>query len=294
MTRAFPVQTAAGRIGLRFLAVLLLMTNLTAVASAGQLREPISGAALTELTGVDRTLDEVYGSIADQGEAIAAEGEAIGDKVGFVSAWRKAAEITFAPAKLRSAFATRMTGKLAAEHALAVEDFYRSELGQRLVTAETAATTPAAQQEMMDSAQALMQQLLEDPNRQAALDRINRSVKLEEMAVNLALNVSRALLIGLATTDTAATRMSLEDIIRAIDEQKPQIEVETGAMTQLSLAFAYRNLDVADLDGYAEFLETPAGASYSDAVMKSLDAVMSEASLAFGRALSSDMNKQPI
>lgn len=276
-------------------AVLLALFAVSAMtAAAGYAREPIAPAALAALTGIDRAFDEVVGSLAEQGEAIAAEGDAIGDKETFAATWRKAAEATFAPAKLKAAFATRIAGKFTAEDSHTIEDFYRSDLGRRLVAAEVAATSIEAQQKMLAEAKELMEGLVKAPGRQAALDRVSRAIKLEDMSVNLALNVSRAMLIGLATTGTSAQAMSMEEILEALEQQRPQIAAETNAMSAISLAYAYRDLPVADIEAYAAFLETPAGVKYSDAVLKGLDAVLSEAGLAFGRALSGGLKQQPI
>ena len=263
-------------------------------AASAQAREPVTPGELAALAGVDKTLDEVVSALSEQGDAIAQESGALGDRESFTASWHKAAALSFAPSKLKAAFAIRMNGKLTPEETGTVAAFYQSPLGQRIVGSETTAATPAGQQQMMSEAEDIMELLLKSPLRQAALDRIIRSARLDEMSINMAVNVSRAMLIGLTTTGTGATRMTLEDIVIALDEQRPQIAAETAVMTKLSLAFAYRDLPMEDLVAYAEFLETQAGSKHADAVMKGLDAVLSEAALSFGNALSGDLERTPI
>lgn len=275
--------------------LILLVLGALALASDGAYaREPISPEALAQLTGVDRAFDNLAGSLAEQGNAIASQGQVIGDKDTFVATWRNAAQAAFAPDKLKAAYAKRLTGKLAPNESIAVEDFFRSKLGRRMVAAEASANTSEAQQAMIAQAKELMERLAKDSKRKAALNRVSRSIKLEEMTIKAAMNMSRAVLIGLSSAGASGQRMTLEEIMEAIEKQRPQIAAEISAVMALTLAYVYRELPVADVNAYANFLETPAGAKYADQSIKGLDATLSEAGLAFGRALAQGLNKDPI
>lgn len=263
-------------------------------ATTVEAREPLSPEALAKLSGIDKALDDIADSMAEQGSQIAQNGEAMGAPEAFVASWRKAAQTTFAPQKLKASLAKSFAGKLSPKEALAVEDFYKSPVGQRIVTAEVEAGSLAGQEQMKAEAATVMQALLADKMRKAAIDAIAKAIHLEEMTTALSLNVSRAVMIGLTSADPNDTRMTLDDIEEAIQQQKATITSQMGAVVTLSLAFAYRSLPIEDLNAYVAFLKTGPGAKFSNVTLKALDAVMSEAGLAFGRALSSDLKRQPI
>mgnify|MGYP001303890810 FL=1 len=88
--------------------------------------------------------------------------------------------------------------------------------------------------------------------------------------------------------------MTLEDISQAIDQMREQTSKEMAALTALSMAYIYRSIPVGDLASYEAFMRTPAGAKFIDLVMKGLDAVISEASLSFGKALAVELGRDPI
>lgn len=278
----------------KFASLAIVALAALALTGAAKAREAMSPEALTTLSGVDKALDDVAASMAEQGGDIAKEGEAIGEPDAFAAAWRKAALATFAPDKLKASMAKRLAGKLKPQEAFAVEDFYRSPLGQRIVAAEIAAGGKAGQEQMIAEAAKLMEALLADKKRKAAIDAVGKAIQIEEISTAIALNVSRAVMIGLASVNTGGGRMTLEDIERAIEQQKGEIASQMGAVATLSMAFAYRALPMDDLEAYEAFLKSGPGAKYTDIVLKSLDAVLSEGGLAFGRALAVELGRDPI
>ena len=273
------------------LACVVLLATATAPASS---REPISAAALGTLTGVDKALEDVASAMAEEAANVAKEDPDLADANAFIAAWKKSAMASFAPDKLKASFAQRLTGKLTPEEANAVEDFYRSELGQRVVGAEIAGGSKAAQEAMASEALALMEKLEADPARKAALKSLSAAAQIDDMSVTIALNVARAMMIGVASAQTSGQRLTLEDISQAIDQMREQTSKEMAALTALSMAYIYRSIPVGDLASYEAFMRTPAGAKFIDLVMKGLDAVISEASLSFGKALAVELGRDPI
>lgn len=274
--------------------VLTLACALITSAVPAQAREPVTPAELARITGMDRALDEVAKGIASQGDQLAADGQAIGDAASFAATWKKVCDAAFDSTKLKTAFAARLTGKLTPAETNAIADFYTSALGKRLVAAEVASGTEAGQQEMIAKAQQLMQALTADKRRDKVIEEIIVVTKINEMSTALAINMSRAVMIGMSTANQSAGRMTLEDIVTATEQQKPQIAKEMAAVVKLSLAYAYRDMSIADLDSYAAFLSKPAGRKFSLVILDGLDAVLSEAGLTFGRQLAAEFGRKPI
>lgn len=275
---------------------LVLAFSLTAIAIPDPTlaREPIAPTELARITGMDKALDGVAAGIAVQGDQLAAEGEAIGGTANFAATWKKVADAAFAPAKLKAAFAARLAGKLSATETNTIEDFYRSDLGQRLVAAEVASGSEAGQQEMIAQARQIMEKLSADPARRKVLDEIVAATRLNDMSTVLAINMSRAIMIGLATADKTGSRMTMEDIVNATEQQRAEVSTQMDAVVTLSLAHAYRDIPASDLQSYATFLSKPEGRKFSGVVLNALDAVMSEAGLSFGKQLATELGREPI
>lgn len=267
---------------------------LVAAVAPADAREPISPAALATLTGVDKALEDVASAMAEEAANVAKEDPNLADATAFVAAWKSAALASFAPDKLKTSFAQRLTGKLTPDETNTVEDFYRSELGQRIVSAEIAGNSKAAQEAMASEALALMEKLEADPARKSALKTLSAAAQIDDMSITIALNVARAMMIGVASAQTSGQRLTLEDISQAIDQMREQTSKEMAALTALSMAYIYRNIPVGDLASYEAFMRTPVGAKFIDQVMKGLDAVISQASLSFGKALALELGRDPI
>ena len=84
------------------------------------------------------------------------------------------------------------------------------------------------------------------------------------------------------------------DYSREIRIKQELRQKEMAALTALSMAYIYRNIPVGDLASYEAFMRTPVGAKFIDQVMKGLDAVISQASLSFGKALALELGRDPI
>jgi hypothetical protein len=273
---------------LAFLAVLL------APLASVEARQPIGAAALVELTGLDRALEEVASGLAAEGARIVGQGEEIGDKEQFQAAWEQAASEAFAPAKLKDSLARRIDGKLKPDELLKVEDFYKGKLGKAMVTREIAASSAKSQQEMMSGAEKMMHALASNPRRIAALESLSRAIRLKEVSTGIALNMMRAVMIGMAAANTDKLKMPLDVIEEQVEQHRQTAAQEMEAVTALSMTYTYRSASIGDINSYEKFLRSPAGRRFNDVAMGGLDAVLSEGGLAFGNALVKFLNRTPI
>ncbi|MCB1528338.1 MAG: DUF2059 domain-containing protein [Hyphomicrobiaceae bacterium] len=272
----------------------LTILAMALVTPASEARESVSVAKLAEISGMIDALDEMADAIAGQAEQITQEGDATGEPAEFLAAWKKAANKGFSADTMKAEFLKRLEGKLAPDETNAVTEFYVSDLGKKLVAAETASASDAGQQEMASLAPSLMEGLAKEPARKAVLDKIAAVTNLNELMTSMTLNVSRAVLIGMATADTSSRRMTLEDISQVMAQQKPTIAKQSEAMAMLSLAHAYKDMSVDDLEKYGNFLATPAGGKFIKVTTGAIDAVMSGASLTFGKLLAAELGRTPI
>lgn len=271
-----------------------LLVGLLAPWASVEAREPIGATALVELTGLDRALEEVATGLAGEGARIVGQGEEIGDKDQFKAAWEQAATEAFASAKLKESLARRIDGKLTPAELVKIEDFYKGKLGRAMVAREIAAGSVKSQQEMMTGAEKMMRALSTNPKRIVALESLSRAIRLKEVSTGIALNMMRAVMIGMAAANTDKLKMPLDVIEEQVEQHRLTASQEMEAVTALSMTYTYRSASVDDIKAYEKFLRSPAGRRFNDVAMGGLDAVLSEGGLAFGNALVRFLNRTPI
>ncbi len=276
------------------LALLLALTGLVSSVASAAPRQPIAATELVKLTGFDRALDDVARSLAQEGIRAAAEGNAVGEAQEFALAWAAAAQEAFAPAKLKESLASRIAGKLDDRDLHAIEDFFKGRLGSAMVAREVASGTPESQRDMAARAQRLMTDLMRKPKRVEALEAVADAVRLKEASVEMALNMMRAVLIGLSAADKSQLSMPLDVINEQIEAHRESVTQETEAVIMLAMAYTYRTATIADLNAYAKFLRSPPGKRFFDVAMGGLDAVLSEGGLLFGNLLMQSLGRMPI
>lgn len=266
-----------------------------AVDTAGAAsRQPIAATEIVRLTGFDRALDDVARSLAEEGLRAAAEGNAVGEAQEFAIAWATAAQQAFAPERLKEALAARIAGKLETKDLFAIEDFFKSRLGRAMVAREVASGSPEAQRDMATRAERLMNDLMRKPKRIKALEAVADAIRLKEASVEMALNMMRAVLIGLSAADPSQLSMPLDVINEQVESRRASVTQETEAVIMLAMAYTYRTAPVADLEAYAKFLASPPGKRFFDVSMSGLDAVLSESGILFGSLLMQSLGRMPI
>lgn len=268
--------------------------GLIAAAPTAEARKPMSAVDIVRLTGFDRALDDVATSLAQEGIRAAEQGHGSGDRQEFVLGWATAARSAFAPEKLKAALADRIADKLSEEDLFAIEDFFKGKLGKSMVAREVGSATADAQRDMMAKADALMRGLQRNPKRAAALIEVADAIRLREASVEMALNMLRAVMIGLAAADQSQLSMPLDVIEEQIEAHRAAVTAETEMVIMLAMAYTYRTASIADLKAYAKFLSSPPGKRFFDVSMKGLDAVLSESGLTFGTLLMQSMGRMPI
>ena len=276
------------------LSFVLVLFGLFAGATSAAPRQPIPAVELVKLTGFDRALDDVARSLAQEGIRAASEGHAVGEAQEFALAWAAAAQEAFAPERLKEALAKRIAGKLTDKELFAIEDFFKGRLGKSMVAREVASGTPEGQQDMASRAQRLMTDLMRKPKRIEALEAVANAIRLKEASVEMALNMMRAVLIGLSAADKSQLSMPIDLINEQIEAHRESVTQETEAVIMLAMAYTYRTATVSDLNAYAKFLRSPPGKRFFDVAMGGLDAVLSESGLVFGNLLMQSLGRMPI
>ncbi len=163
----------------------------------------------------------------------------------------------------------------------AVLRWLSSPLGEKITALEVAATTPSAYEAM----EAAKSELLKDAARVAKMQRLDRAIRATESDVDLQLNTQIAIASSLAAAFSPGDPTVLDDISRAAQADRKELEAEQKEKTLVSLLYTYRTLKDEEIDRYIDFAISDVGSRFQDAVMEGLSSGIVNASRELGQAL---------
>ncbi|TVP91281.1 MAG: DUF2059 domain-containing protein [Pseudomonadaceae bacterium] len=137
-------------------------------------------------------------------------------------------------------------------------DFYQQPHGQRIVTAETAATAPGSVASLQNG---VPEQTL-SAQRQALLARLANSLPALEMGVEVSMALAN--LAAQSANDLFGGLMRVPDAM--VSGQRDRLRNQMQPNLLDTLAHTYRDLSDADLDAYANWSESETGQRYFRAV----------------------------
>ena len=154
----------------------------------------------------------------------------------------------------------------------AVEGFFGSERGQRIIRLEIEARRAMLDTEVEEAAEVAAERMKED--RDPKLRQIRRLIEAGDMVEqNVASSMTGLLAFntGLAETAPARLRTPQDVLMEQVRGQERQIRAEIITWLGAYMALAYGPLDEADMDAYAAFLETPEGRHFFAAMVEGFD-----------------------
>lgn len=252
------------------------LVGLFCLVAAGSTR---AGDA-NDLTQVLR-LDEVIGVLRDEGIAFAQDldRDMLGGQGG--AFWAEQVAQVYDPDRmqetLRSALASGMDGDQI-EQSLS---FFRTDLGQRILSLETSArqamTDPEIEQIASDTYAALKKS---GDERLTTIARFIEVNDLLERNVASTLGASYYFMRGLA--EGGANDMSEDQITGDVWSQEDEVRADTELWLYGFLLLAYRPLSDEDLDAYITYSESPAGQALNSALFNGFDGMYLGISHALG------------
>lgn len=192
-------------------------------------------------------------------------------------------------ALVEAGFATALEG----EDVAAMLVFFTSERGQEIVGLELAARRAFLDDAMEEAAMDRMERL-RDRNA-PILDRIGTLIAdsdLIERNVMGALNTQLAFYQGLI--DGEAFEMSQDDVLSDVWGQEDTLRRESRDWLHAFLLMAYEPLTPEDLEAYAAFYRSPAGAALNGAVFSAFDRMYEEISYLLGRSIAQRMQSEKL
>ena len=191
-------------------------------------------------------------------------------------------------ARFEDAFASQLVGAEGELHA--IEAFFGSELGQRVLGLEVEARRSLMDEAVEDAAKARVEDMMAEASpRFDALQNFAQANDLIEMNIMGAMNSNLAFFQGMAEVGSLNQEMTEEDMLMDVWSQEPDIRAETENWIYPYLALAYGPLSDEDMAAYLAFSETPAGQKLNAALFAAFDVVFTSISRDLGRAAATQM-----
>jgi hypothetical protein len=124
---------------------------------------------------------------------------------------------------------------------------------------------------------------------------MDSSLRLSELGTDTALNIGRAVAIGMAAADERTVALPPEAIgaiDSALEKMRPSMAAAAKQQISLVLAYTYREASIQELRQYLVFLNSPAGKRYYDATLPVMNEVLVKAGAEFGHALMRELGKE--
>jgi hypothetical protein len=255
-----------------------------AVASVSNLTKTLQ---ITEVIEVMRLEGLRYGSDMKQ--------EMFPDKGG--AAWTSIVGLIYDGPTMQARFEAAFAKQLAGAEAdfPAMERFFGSDLGQRVLKLEVEARRSLMDQAVEDAATARVEDMIAEAEpRVEALKTFSDANDLVEMNISGAMNSNLAFFHGMAEVGGLPDEMTEEDMLMDVWGQEPQIRSETQGWVLPYLALAYGPLSDQELAEYIAFSKTKPGQKLNMALFGAFDAVFTAISRDLGRAAAKQMMGEDI
>lgn len=213
------------------------------------------------------------------------------------AAWAALVNMIYDTSKMQTRFDAALAAAIGndTKTLAAAQEFFASDLGQRVMSLEIAARRKLLDDAAETEAKQDWASLVADKSARAdQIIRFGGINDLIESNVMGALNANLAFYRGLSGEGGFGDPMSEGQMLDEVWGQEAQIRTETTDWLYPFLALAYQPLTDTDLDSYIAFSQTEAGKKINAAIFVAFDAVMVQVSADLGRAAGQLMAGQDI
>lgn len=229
------------------------------------------------------------------GESISSSAESSGMpfEPAFLEAWQAAAEEVFAPALLAADFEARLADRFTQAELEELAVFFRSDFGKQVsaIENEVQSLSPGDQLAARDEGLALLEDLPPDSARSAAIEEALELVGAEMGRAMLGESM-RAMMVGIAMSGAQGEiEVPWDEIDAQLDMLLPGLDAEVLASQRGIMAYAYRDLDDAQMEDYLAFLRTDAARRFYGVVGVAAGLVIHDAMARFGETLATRLNR---
>lgn len=277
----------------------LLCATLGLVAAAPMPTLAQTQAMQPDIASLSQTLniDSLIAVMRDEGLANSSDMEADLFPGQGGAAWAVVVDKIYDAPRLREKFDTALTKALQNDPATAdaMQGFFGSALGQRIIALEVEARRTLLDDAAVETATDVWTRLQADKAPRAGqIERFAQANDLIESNVMGALNANFAFYRGMAAGGAFAQPMSEADMLAEVWAQESAIRQETADWLYPFLTLAYQPLTDTELDSYIAFSDSAAGKKANAAIFAAFDAMFVHISQELGQSAARVMAGQAI
>lgn len=202
----------------------------------------------------------------------------------------RAMERAYSADRLRQLIAAEIGKSLSLEDEKVVLAWLDSDIGRRMTALEEArdAAKGDAETRMREAAKYLESAPKE---RRELAQRISSALNAGESAVDQMVALTTAMVYGMSLADPRIDESAVRKVKESLEAQRPKAAPVFLQLATAMHASTYREVPVADLTRYVEFMESPEGLRYHDATREALNVAIARASVDMGRAFAESAPK---
>lgn len=202
----------------------------------------------------------------------------------------EAATQAFQPGPMIETIHTRLSAGIGGKDLDDTLAWIDSPLGRRITAAENEAAEPAA----LGGLDAYVKELEQRPppkSRVGLIAELNRLTGAVEMTATIIEGIALATVLGINASLPAEKRAPLEVLRKQLAAAMPNTREQSAQMVTLYALYSYRTLPDEELSAYVNFVKTPGGTAYANAVLVAFKDSMLEALGRFMQALPKAIEK---
>jgi hypothetical protein len=270
----------------RFAAPMALLLLTASAASALQNQD------LIEKSGVAQQVKELQTGINSMIDELKRQGAPVDQT--FEHAWAEAVPEAYKPDKILALIDQGLDKLLTDDEKRLLLEHYASAFGRRITDLEIQASKAEAQNEI----QANVQQQMADPKqfsqRMALYQDIDQSCGATAIAVDMTMNVSLAMSIGLTSATAGPKEIDIDQLRSELEKQRPALTQQVSSQILATFAYAYRDLKTEELNSYLAFLKSPAAQKFNVGVGRLVADALTDQSHELGRLLGEILSRKRI
>jgi hypothetical protein len=270
-------------------AILIFALCLTPSAFAAN---PLQNKELIEKSSLAAQLNELPGAMKESVGALKQQGAQVDAK--FEKAWGEAALAAYSPEKSLAIIDQGLQKLLTADEKKFLLAHYNSPLGRRITELEVKASQLNAQAEIQAFAQKLMADPSKHADRLALYQAIDKVTGATTMGTEMVMNVAVATSMGMVNAMQGPKVVDASAIRAEAEKQRLVMTQQVASGTLATMAYAYRDLPIKDLNAYLKMLNAPAAKKFNAGVGKLLNEALAQQSQEFGKQLAQNLGRKGV
>ncbi len=195
--------------------------------------------------------------------------------------------------KLLDQLQTVLAASLSNNDVTAMDAFFDSDLGSRIVKAEIAGAALSVQDEINANAEKLIAEADKDPARIAVFKHIDKMLSTSELSARSSESLLRAMAVAMIeAAPTGADSDRLAQANQRIDAMHGKLVEEIRGMMVATAERIYRDFSTAEMKTYADFLELPPSQIMYAAFSEVMNGFYAETGTRIGEELAAAVRQQ--